>query len=189
MFRDHFPDLPQMKVLDLGGRPEFWLTVTERPAAVTVLNLETPSTREDWISVARGDACDPPPEVRDDSFDLVFSNSLIEHVGGPLNRQRCASFVRGAADRYWVQTPYRYFPVEPHWLFPGFQFLPLRARARITQRWPLGTMRREGRDEAVKEALGTELVSGTEMRSLFPEAQLLRERFAGLTKSIIAVRS
>ena len=27
-----------------------------------------------------------------------------------------------------VQIPYRYFPIEPHWLFPGLQFLPQRAR-------------------------------------------------------------
>ncbi len=38
----------------------------------------------------------------------------------------------------WVQTPYRYFPIEPHWIFPGFQFLPLSARTEISRRWPLG---------------------------------------------------
>ena len=37
--------------------------------------------------------------------------------------------MRELAQLHWVQTPYRYFPVEPHFLFPGFQFLPLTVRA------------------------------------------------------------
>ena len=99
-----------------------------------------------------GDACRPPDRVRNESYDLVFSNSLIEHVGGFANRQLCADFIRSKADRHWVQTPYRYFPIEPHWLFPGFQFLPLNARVAITRRWKLGFMHTPDRAAALVEA-------------------------------------
>ena len=49
--------------------------------------------------------------------------------------------------------------------------------------------RSESWDSAVGTALGVDLVSITELKYLLPEATILRERFAGLTKSVIAVRT
>jgi len=118
----------------------------------------------------------------------VYSNSLIEHVGGFARRQAVAEVVRELAPHHWVQTPARSFPIEPHFLFPGFQFLPLSARARILEHWKL----RHGQfpsdhDVAVSQAILVELISATEMKFLFPTSEILHERFAGLTKSLIAV--
>lgn len=188
-FTEAFPEFSEMRVLDVGGRPDFWRTMETPPAAVTVLNLERASAPESWIDVVVGDACDPPDRLRAESFDLVFSNSLIEHVGGIANRQRCADFIRSKADQYWVQTPYRYFPVEPHWLFPGFQFLPLAARAAVTRRWPLGYMRQQSALDALQTAQWVELVTITEMRASYPDAAIWYERFAGLVKSVTAVKT
>ena len=92
------------------------------------------------------------------------------------------------ADRHWVQTPYRYFPVEPHWLFPGMQFLPLSARSTIAHRWPLVHTRPGTRADAVRDALWVELVSITEMRHYFPGSEIHREQVAGLTKSVVAAK-
>ena len=97
--------------------------------------------------------------------------------------------VRGLADRFWIQTPYRYFPIEPHWLFPGFQFLPVAARARVAARWPVNPYPSADVAAGVGDALDVELLSTTELRHLFPEATILRERFSGLTKSLIALRT
>jgi hypothetical protein len=72
-------------------------------------------------------------------FDLIYSNSVIEHVGGHWRRERYAETVHHFADHHWIQTPYRYFPVEPHWLFPFFQHLPISVKATITARWPMGS--------------------------------------------------
>jgi hypothetical protein len=175
-----------MRVLDLGGTVGYWHRVSERPAYVTVVNLEGDDPPEEWIHLLRGDAC----ELRGDalaSHDLVFSNSLIEHVGGPVRRQRLAEVIHAAAPKHWVQTPYRYFPVEPHWLFPGFQFLPLAIRARISVSWPLGHIRSTSAS-AVLDVLGVELLGRAEMRYLFPDSELLIERFGGVPKSLIAAR-
>jgi len=89
-----------------------------------------------------------------------------------------------------VQTPYRYFPVEPHWLFPGFQFLPLAARVAVSRRWPLGHVRspKVPSAAAVRDVTSVELLTLTELRSLFPDAHVYRERFCGLVKSIVAYR-
>jgi hypothetical protein len=192
-----FPRLAEYDVLDLGGTAGSWLRKDVRPQSLTLLNLEATELTVDaagtalpeWITIRTGDACAPPPDIAQQRFDLIFSNSLIEHVGGPAKRQMMADFVRLAAPRFWIQTPYRYFPIEPHWIFPLFQFLPLAAKARVSQIWPLMHTRSESWNSAVGTALGVELVSITELKYLLPEATILRERFAGLTKSIIAVRA
>jgi hypothetical protein len=189
-----FPDLGELSVLDLGGVPGFWLAAPVQPRHLTCVNLDprilVPSDDGGldpslpWVDCLHGDACAIDGPVA----DLVVSNSLIEHVGGVAARQRLADTIRRLGQRYWVQTPYRYFPIEPHWMFPGMQFLPLRARQLVARRhWSVGT--RYTPDHAAHEALWTELLGVTEMRHLFPEAEIWRERLAGITKSIVAVRS
>lgn len=184
-----YPDLARMRVLDLGGTIESWGLCPVRPAHVTLLNVGvTPGETPDWMRQLDGDATDVPAPVRDESWDLVFSNSVIEHVGGHAKRRDFAEQVRSLAPAYWVQTPNRYFPIEPHWLFPGFQFLPVAARRTVAQHWPLYKWRSDDPDRALREVLDIELVSRTEMAMLFPDATLVPEKVAGLTKSWIAVR-
>jgi hypothetical protein len=184
-----FPDLASMRVLDLGGGPPFWRGFAVQPAHVTILNLLKLDAPEPWIETMVGDACAPPPAISDERYDLVVSNSVIEHVGGHVQRQRFADVVQSAAERYWVQTPYRYFPVEPHWLCPGMQFLPLRARAALTRHWPLSPARANNMADAIENAASVELVSLTEMRFYFPSSQLWYERIGGLVKSVTAIRN
>lgn len=189
-----FPDIREMRVLDLGGTVEAWQRAPVRPAHVTVLNLFEPGeTDESWLVPVVGDACAASEVLaaggHGDSFDLVFSNSLIEHVGGHAKRVSLAAEVLALAPFHWVQTPYRYFPVEPHWLFPMMQFLPVRARGSIALRWPLVHSRPATRAEAQSNVQWTELVSITEMQAYFPQSQVVHERVAGLIKSIIAVQS
>lgn len=174
-----------MRVLDLGGTPEFWLTSPERPLHVTTLNLEPGGTDAPWITHVVGDACDPPLR---DRFDVVISNSLLEHVGGHVQRQRLADVVHQFGDRHWVQTPYRYFPVEPHFVAPGFQYLPVGARAAALRKWPLGHRSPSGKREATAAVLEIELVSISELRHYFPTSRIWFERFGGLVKSLVAIR-
>ena len=70
-----------------------------------------------------GDAVDMPG-ISDGAFDVVFSNSVIEHVETYENQRRMAAEIRRVGRRYFVQTPNRHFPLEPHFLVPGFQLLP-----------------------------------------------------------------
>ena len=184
-----FPGLADMHVLDLGGEPPFWRDFPVRPASVTVLNLLSFPSAEPWLETFVGDACEPPAAVASRRFDLVVSNSVIEHVGGHVPRGRFAEVVHRASDRHWVQTPYRYFPVEPHWVFPAMQFLPLRARAEVTRRWPLSPGRADNLPEAIANAASVELISITDMRSYFPTSRLWYERAGGLVKSITAFRA
>jgi hypothetical protein len=115
----------------------------------------------------------------------VYSNSVIEHVGGHGARERYVETVRTCAPRYWVQTPSRYFPLEPHWLFPGFQFLPVGARMTVSRRWPYGHIRSTSRT-AFTDVSGVELLTPRQMRHYFPDGQVWRERVLGMTKSVVA---
>jgi|SRR5215211_626768 hypothetical protein len=192
MFAANFPEVGDMRVLDLGGTSFTWLNAPVRPREVMIVNLKPQPSDVDWISTLIGDACALPTQVTDQRFDLVYSNSVIEHVGGHARREAFATAVRNGADRYWVQTPYRYFAIEPHWLFPGFQFLPVTVRAELTRRWKLGNRRAPRRplDAAVETVLGVELLSKTEMRHYFPDATaVLTETFLGLVKALIAVKT
>jgi hypothetical protein len=184
-----FPALAQMSVVDLGGRVETWLRAAVRPKHVHVLNLEEPrADLPDWAEVDRVDACALPAHIAARRYDLVFSNSVIEHVGGHERRMRFAESVHTLAEAHWVQTPYRYFPIEPHWLAPGGQFLGVRARAELARYWPLVHSPSRNYRAALERVLWTELVDRTQMRYYFPDSELKTERLAGLTKSLIAVR-
>jgi hypothetical protein len=184
-----FPHLPAMSVLDLGGSVESWRRAPVRPKHVHIVNLEEqPGDVPDWAEVDHGDACALPAHVSSRRYDLVFSNSVIEHVGGHERRLRFAEAVRGLADAYWVQTPYRYFPIEPHWVAPGMQFTPIAVRRRLAHRWPLQHTKARDAAEALEGVLWVELLDRTQMRYYFPDGDLLSERFLGLTKSLIAVR-
>src|SRR6478752_6072410 len=192
LLRAYFPDIEALRVLDLGGTAESWRRAPVRPAHVTVLNLFEPGeSDDDWLLPVTGDAVHAREALAgagvDTGFDLVYSNSLLEHVGGHAQRRGLADEVRALAPRYWVQTPYRYFPVEPHWLFPGLQFLPLPLRVKAAQRWPLGWSQPEGRDN-VAHVLSVELLTRTEMHFLFPDSEIAEERAAGLCKSLIALQ-
>jgi hypothetical protein len=123
-------------------------------------------------------------------YDLVFSNSLMEHLGGHARRQQFADVVQTSAPSWWIQTPYRYFPIEPHWFFPGFQFMPFRARLAVCQHWnTLHEPARKDRTEAAELVASTELISATEMSMYFPGSESWFERMAGIPKSLVAVKS
>ena len=188
-FAKTFGDMESMSVIDLGGTVDARKHAPLRPGSLHIVNLEPEAADVPaWIRVDQADACNLPVHITDGQYDLVFSNSVIEHVGGHSQRQRFANAVHTLADRHWVQTPYRYFPVEPHWLFPGFQFLPLAARAEISSHWPLAHSPASSREEGLRQAISVELISRTEMSFYFPGSTIWSERILGLPKSLIAIK-
>lgn len=185
-----FPDLSSHRVIDLGGTASFWQRRPARPAHVVVVNFEEqPADLPGWLEAHHGDACELPAAITEMQFDLVFSNSVIEHVGGHERRLRFAESVHELAPRHWVQTPNHWFPVEPHFLAPGVQHLPVGLRARVLRHWPLVHTPPADQRGALGIALETQLLSRAELAYYFPDSEILRERVAGLTKSLVAVRT
>ncbi len=123
----------------------------------------------------------------DKSVDIVFSNSVIEHVGGFEKQKKMAEEIRRIGKKYWVQTPYKHFPIEMHFLFPLFQYFPRKFQEFIVQHWPLSFAKMYGLDP-IYELDHLRLVSISEMKEMFPDSIILKERFLGLTKSLIAYK-
>lgn len=187
LFLETFPDIGELTVLDLGGDVRAWRLAGVRPKHLVLLNIFPQEVEEEWITPLVGDACEPPADLPD--ADLVYSNSVIEHVGGHHRRAQFAAVAR-RAPRYWVQTPARSFPVEPHFMFPGLQYLPRGAQATLVTKWPVGNYAEvTDRSEALSYLLDIELLTADEMRFYFPDAELYKERFAGLTKSFVAIKN
>jgi len=110
----------------------------------------------------------------DGEFDVAYCNSLIEHVD-PADRPLVAAEIRRVAQRWFVQTPNLWFPLDPHTLLPGYQFLPA-----ALQRWVSGL-------GAARSYERVRLLDVAELGRLFPEGRIIRERLGPLTKSLIAV--
>ena len=177
-------------ILDVGGTQQYWDSMGHEALGdvhITLLNLRAqPVSRRNFTSVA-GDARDLS-RFPDGSIDVVFSNSVIEHLGPKFADQRqMANEIRRVARRYFIQTPNRYFPLEPHFLTPGFQFLPLGTRVWLASHFDVGWSRRiADKAEARREVESISLLSESQFRELFPEALIFKERILGLTKSFVA---
>jgi ubiquinone/menaquinone biosynthesis C-methylase UbiE len=181
----------ETRVLDIGGTPECWDLISVRPRLVL---LNTPRAKDDLAAAASwvaGDGRSLP--FRDASFDVVFSNSVIEHVGDAASQRRFAAEVARVGRAYWVQTPNRWFPVEQHLLTPFIHWLPRSWQRAIVPRFTVWSAlvpvtpdrRRFYLDHYLSDV---HLLSARRFAALFPGARLVRERFCGLTKSLVATR-
>jgi hypothetical protein len=181
-----------MRVLDVGGTIEIWRLAPVMPRVVLLNQAYWPYQIEGAEGVILGDGTRLP--FADQSFDLVFSNSVIEHVGDAEAQARFAAEITRVGKQYWVQTPNRYFPVEQHMWTPLVHWLPRSWQAGILKRfsvWRLVTRHNAAeREFYVKHYLDTiRLLSAAELAALFPGATVVRERFWGWTKSLVAWRS
>ncbi|HWK13283.1 MAG TPA: class I SAM-dependent methyltransferase [Rhizobiaceae bacterium] len=182
-------------ILDLGGRETYWqigadfIEANRERLRITLVNLEKdPVEDHELFETLTGDATDPAL-MGDRRFDLVHSNSVVEHVGEWPDMQRFAENTRRLGKRYYVQTPNYWFPFEPHFRTAGFQYLPRAARAALIQRVSLGFFPRiQNADDARDIIRHHHLISTRQMRALFPDADVLHEKFMGLNKSIIAIQ-
>ena len=180
------------RILDVGGRHAYWQALEplwrDRPCHITLVNLASETVSDRRFASIAGDACDLA-RFGDRSFDLVHSNSVIEHVGRWQDQRRMADEVRRLAPRYFVQTPNFWFPIEPHFRVPLIHWLPEPWRVGIVMRHACGFYpRARSRDEARRILDDARLLDCGAMAELFPDAAIERERFAGFTKSLIAIR-
>jgi 2-polyprenyl-3-methyl-5-hydroxy-6-metoxy-1,4-benzoquinol methylase len=177
-----------LRILDVGGTQGFWerMDFTNEPGVtITVLNLAPQAIKFDGFSSIVGDATDLS-FFADHSFDVVISNSVIEHVGDTSRQSRMAREIVRVGKCYFVQTPNYYFPIEPHYLFPGFQWLPLETRAWLLNHFDLGwNKRKTTREEALRSVSSVRLLRKEQLVSLFPQANLYEEKVLGLTKSFV----
>jgi hypothetical protein len=175
---------PGDRVIDLGGTCAIWEFV-EAPLEITIVNLPgadywKPEQSRHRFHFVVGDAT--ALDYPDDHFDLVFSNSVIEHVGGPQKELAFAREVRRLAPAYYIQTPSVWFPLEPHTGIPFWWAIPRSARNRIIAGW---RSRMPAWTEMVE---GTTVIRRRTLRNYFPDGKIITERVAGIPKSYSVYR-
>lgn len=185
MFTQLFAVTERTNVLDMGGNAADW-DLSEPKPRLTLLNLDVRCLSGHAASTV-ADALAVPFD--DGTFDVVHSNSLIEHLGSERRQRAFASEVRRLSRKgYFIQTPNKWFPIEPHYIAPFVQFVPKWIRPTVV-RWmtPRGWLTSPSRQQCTSSCQEIRLLDAREMKRMFPEAAIIRERFLGLTKSLIAV--
>lgn len=181
-------------ILDIGGYPIDWFSRGDSIGKVDVLNLEQshlenvpPNAPE--IRALAGDARQLP--FPDGQYDIVFSNSVIEHVGSFEDQRKFAGEARRVGKRLWLQTPAKACPVEPHYLGLFVHWFPKSWHVNLA-RWTSvrGLTGATNRVELESIANHTRLMTKREFASLFPDCEIRTERlFLIFPKSYIAVRN
>jgi SAM-dependent methyltransferase len=189
LFLDELQPTPETTVLDVGADElafgegggcrtlNFFEELYPWPERITALGLQDGSAfraRYPNVAYVQGDALVLPFE--DGSFDVVFSNAVIEHVGGREEQRRFVAELCRVAPRVFLSTPNRWFPVETHTLVPLAHWLP-RPAADLAMR----TLRR-------RDWEGVELLGKRELLELFPSSMETRALEARITISVLATR-
>lgn len=193
-FRQFFDEISaggkkSIKILDIGGTEAYWKSMgfqLNGQAEIVLLNLYKADVSTPGFTSIKGDATHLEG-IADKSFDLVFSNSVIEHLFTKENQEKMANEIRRVGKAYFIQTPNKYFPIEPHWVFPFFQFLPFGVQVFLTQHFNLGHIpKTNNKEQAISLVREVRLISKTEYQQMFLGAHLFLEKFLGLTKSFVA---
>jgi hypothetical protein len=187
LFLDLFQPTAAIRILDVGGHPSDWENNKEVTSRITFVNVvyphvPRPNPRFECI-VGDGRKLDFP----DQAFDIVFSNSVIEHVGSLEDQRKFASEVRRVGRKVFVQTPNRRFPIEPHFGACLIHLLPGPLARFLLCHFSFRAWFRKGDNVDLRQVANElRLLTFDNMRELFPDCEIHREKLFGLTKSLIA---
>jgi SAM-dependent methyltransferase len=142
------------------------------PERITALGLhdgEGFRARYPDIPYLQGDACALP--FADGAFDVVFSNAVIEHVGGRTRQRQFVSEALRVGRRVYITTPNRRFPIEVHTRLPLVHWLPDAVSHRVY------------RAAGMEFATDVHLLTRRSFASLFPG----RVRIVSLGMTLVAI--
>jgi hypothetical protein len=181
-----FRPQPEDRVLDIGASGEVFLRYTledvyaypERIVAGGYDPREVLSARSCYPQprYAVFDGCSLP--FADRSFDLVFSNAVIEHILGPGRQEQFAREIMRVGKSWFVTTPNYWYPFESHYHLPCIQFLPRAARREYNRL--LGTHIPKG---TVQELA---LLSARDLQRLFPTSCIAKVRVTFWPETLVA---
>ena len=174
-----------VSILDVGGKINFWENrglAGNNDYEIIIVNIEKETSKYSNINYEIGDATDLS-QFNDKSYDVVHSNSVIEHLYNFENQKKMASEIIRVGQKYIVQTPNKYFFLEPHYLLPFFQFLPNSLKYFILTKTKLSRLKKWDKKFAKQYIEEIRLLSEKEMKTLFPKSKIYYEKFFGMNKS------
>ena len=173
-----------ISLLDVGGTVAFWRGGVPDGISLTLINMFNQTPLKD-MTIEVGDGCDLT-RFKSQSFDIVFSNSVINLVGGWERQQQMASEIRRVGRRYFVQVPNRRFPLDWRTLVPLFHWLSPATQAWCLQRFSVGRYKKvQSAGQAIELASRVRDLTAAELHDLFPDGMIIPERVLGLTKSFM----
>jgi SAM-dependent methyltransferase len=185
MFMDLMRPMPGDRILNVGttgSRMGFWEQLEHwypHPDRITGGGLHYDAVldyQESFpaITAVVFDGCCMP--FPDKSFDIVYSNAVIEHLPGPDAVARFASEVQRVGKGWFISTPNYWYPIEPHYHLPYLQLLPQRWQHRVAAN--LG--------KPTYEYL--QLLERRDMTRLFPTSEVVGCRVTFYPETLIACR-
>jgi len=122
-------------LLEIGGPTASAKEIVSIFKQVMVINLGTDKgvlqicnyPEESQIIIA--DGCLIP--LKDKSVDFVFCNATLEHIPKECWETLSQEIRRVAANGFFISAPNYWFPFEPHYLVPFFQFVPERIKRKL----------------------------------------------------------
>lgn len=154
---------------------------------LTVLNvmqqhLDAINLKHSEIVTVHGDARELP--FADKSFDLVYSNAVIEHVGTWDDQCAMAREVMRVGRAWFITTPNRWYPFEFHTRLPLVGWLPSHVMKRVAYMWSYNHMARQYRPG---NETRTRLLTATELQKLFSDTLVLGVRVTFMAETLVAV--
>lgn len=188
LFHSNFKGKFPVRILDIGGMVHFWKDqslLKSGKVEIILLNLSREEVQIKGLSSIAGDATDLS-QFKDGNFDLVFSNSVIEHLYTWENQQKMAREAIRVGKKYFIQTPNRHFFLEAHYALPFAQYLPKKLTYFLLTKTRLSRGSKWDQKDAQQYLDEIRLLTLGEMKSLFPGAKIYKEKFFGLDKSFSA---
>lgn len=182
-FRNQFLQSPLPRIIDVGGSAALWSTINYA-GEVTIVNLDPHIVHKPYRLVIADGRNLPFP---DKSFDLAFCNSLIDHVGDEQDQKQLAHELFRVAHRFYLQTPNKWFPIEPHFLGVFLHWLPRRPYWLIRYATIWGLVAKPSPNEAHSVDHSIRLLTRSNLECYFPNCIIKPERVFGLTKSFIVL--
>jgi len=177
-----------ISILDLGGKINFWenRNLSGNPNyLITIVNLESEISEYPNIESKVGNILELK-NFKKNSFDIVFSNSVIEHLHNFQNQKKIASEILRIGKKHIIQTPNKHFFVEPHYIFPFFQYLPKKIQYKILTKTKLSRLKKWDKKFAKQYVKEIRLLTLNELKEIFPGSKIHQEKFFGMSKSFTA---
>ncbi len=195
LFHDLMHPAPTLRILDVGAEVEpgdrqeqQFLDRYPWKESLSALNISpehvrTIRERYPAIDARVGDARQIP--WPDESFDVVWSNAVIEHVGSFEDQQQMAREIMRVGRRWFVTTPNRWYPYEFHLRLPLVTWLPWHGYIQCGR-----LVRYNHVEHRYVWAAGPErlrLLSASELARCFPGSRIIKHRVTFMPETLIAV--